>query len=119
MPGNHCHLGKLYGNSGLGYKALSAYCEYKIDGQVMNLCHYPMLSFNYMSRGAWMLYGHVHSKIQKSNHDGAKYFNTLKTLDVGIDNAFHLLGEYRPFNMKYDIEPFMRKKEKKSEIDHH
>mgnify|MGYP005656793001 CR=1 FL=1 len=120
MPGNHCHTGRLYGNKLEGkYTALGGYEEFKIDGQLINCCHYPILSFNHMSRGAWMLYGHVHAKIQRSDHEGAKYFNSLKTLDVGIDNANDLLGEYRPFNMARDIAPFMRTQDKKSQLDHH
>ena len=55
-----------------------------IDGVEIILSHYPYESW----REQIHLHGHTHSKLPiKSNR-----------FDVGIDNAFKLLGEYKPFN---------------------
>lgn len=51
------------------------------------LCHYPMRSWDASHRGSRLLHGHSHGDIEE-------HWNSL---DVGIDNAFKLLGEYRPF----------------------
>jgi len=51
------------------------------------LCHYPMRSWNRSVHGARHLHGHSHAAAREWKN----------TLDVGIDSAFHLLGEYRPF----------------------
>lgn len=51
------------------------------------LCHYPMRSWNMSAHGARHLHGHSHG-------DMPEMWNCL---DVGIDNAFTLLGEHRPF----------------------
>jgi len=51
------------------------------------LCHYPMRSWHRSIHGARHLHGHSHAAAREWKN----------TLDVGIDNAFKLLGEYRPF----------------------
>lgn len=60
------------------------------------LCHYPMRSWNASSHGSWHIHGHSHG-------DMREMYNSL---DVGIDNAFKLLGSYRPFtadDVRYHI----------------
>ena len=87
--------------------------------QILILCHYPILSFNHIGREAIHLYGHVHGAIERSDYCAAKYIRSLKTLDVGIDNAKYLFGEYRPFNLKNDIVPLLLSRASISLIDHH
>jgi len=58
-----------------------------IDSVPAFLCHYPMRSWNMSSHGARHLHGHSHG-------GSPEHFNSL---DVGIDNANRLLGDYRPF----------------------
>lgn len=63
------------------------YLEIQIDKNMFCLMHYPIESWN---RGFIHLHGHCHTLAPiKPNR-----------LDVGIDNAFKLFGEYRPFSLE-------------------
>jgi calcineurin-like phosphoesterase family protein len=63
------------------------YKEIEIRGQKITLCHYAMRVWNQSHRDSWQLYGHSHGSLPPMQ----------RQLDVGIDNSFQLLGEYRPF----------------------
>lgn len=65
-----------------------------------NLFHFPITIWNKAHHGRIHLYGHVHSG----------YTAPDRSLDVGIDNAFKLFGEYRPFSEK-DIQKYMKGRE--------
>lgn len=50
------------------------------DGQAVILCHYPILSWDGMRRGSWMLHAH--------SHRGCNHLNVgIKRFDVGVDNC--------------------------------
>lgn len=72
------------------FSSTQHYLEVFIDGQMLCLSHYPMEEWNDRHSKSWMLHGHQHGK------------NTIipKRLDVGIDNAFKLFDEYKPFSFK-------------------
>ena len=74
--------------------------RFKRPGLVIyiELCHYPMGSWNRKVHGAWHLYGHVHGRYKQ---DGL-------ALDVGIDNSE---VNYRPINL-YEVAEIMYEKEK-------
>lgn len=55
---------------------LGNYAEIIVDKQKIILSHYPLVSWNDMKRGSWMLYGHIHNKLKL---DGRR-------IDVGWDN---------------------------------
>lgn len=42
-------------------------------------------------KGFYHAYGHSHASLEKSPYG--------KSMDVGIDNAYKLTGEYRPFSV--------------------
>ena len=72
------------------------------QGVVLN--HYAMLVWDNSHRGTYQLYGHSHSGIEKiADEDlpGRRQF------DIGIDNAFKLLGDYRPFSW-HEVKEIMK-----------
>jgi calcineurin-like phosphoesterase family protein len=68
-----------------------------VNNQRIVLCHYAMAVFDKSHRGAWQLYGHSHSNAEK-------WLDTVmpnrRSIDVGIDNAAKMLGDYRPFSFE-------------------
>lgn len=69
---------------------ISDYHEFRKDKLLFVLSHYPMLSWNCSHHGSTMLHGHCHSKINHTNLG-------TKRLDVGVDSAKLILGDYVPF----------------------
>lgn len=59
-----------------------------IDGCLISCCHYPFRSWKNSIHGSWNLHGHSHGKLAPLPGQ----------LDVGVDVANMLLGEYRPFS---------------------
>lgn len=51
--------------------------EIIIDHTHVVLCHYPIASWNHVSKGAYMLHGHCHGNLKDDK--------TLKRLDIGWD----------------------------------
>lgn len=78
------------------------YLEIFVNGQPIVLSHYPILSWNGHSKGAWHLYGHVHNNLK---HDLGK------AIDVGVENCPYPID----FN---DIAKIMKDKEIQK-VDHH
>ena len=60
------------------------------------LCHYALAVFNKSHRGAWQLYGHSHSGAEPWMDE---HMPNRRSIDVGVDNAKKVLGEYRPFSV--------------------
>jgi calcineurin-like phosphoesterase family protein len=63
--------------TGSRFTVLGHYAEIFIDGVPIVLSHYPMTSWNHMSKGGYMLHGHCHRNLR--DEPG------LKRLDVGWD----------------------------------
>ena len=78
------------------------------------LMHYAPLIWNKNHRGAIGLYGHSHSGAEDWSDQNLKGH---RSMDVGVDNAFKILGEYRPFKMS-EILKIMEDR-KGFSIDHH
>lgn len=87
--GNHdrAKLGKLC-------KTAQDVADIKIQGTPVFLSHYPHAYWPASHHGSLHLYGHVHSQ-REATLDAA--FPGRRSMDVGVDNAFLLLGAYRPF----------------------
>jgi len=66
--------------------------ELEVDGQLICLSHYKHLVWNKRHHGSWHLYGHSHSNFE--------HVKVGRSMDVGVDNAFRLLGDYRPFSFE-------------------
>lgn len=69
----------------------------------ITLCHFPMESWDGSNWGHLHFHGHCHGTRTP----------TPGMLDVGIDNAYKLLGEYRPFSIQEAIEFVPKRDEEK------
>jgi calcineurin-like phosphoesterase family protein len=71
--------------------------EIKVHSKTIVLNHYAHCFWNRSHYGSWMLYGHAHGNAEEwldFNMPGRL------SMDVGVDNAFRVLGEYRPFSFQ-------------------
>jgi len=75
---------------------------YQIEDQQIVFSHYPFVSWYHSTKGVWNLSGHEHAQMEEKY-----YYN--KSMDVGIDAAFKMFGEYRPFSF-IEIEELLEKK---------
>jgi len=62
----------------------------KKHSQVIVLSHYPQLVWDRKHYGAIHLFGHSHGRTKGGPG----------SMDCGVDNAYKLLGEYRPFSLE-------------------
>lgn len=69
----------------------------KIGDQGIMLCHYAMRVWKNSHFGSWQLHGH--------SHDGLHPYDNQ--LDVGVDSAARLVGEYRPLSFE-EISGFIK-----------
>lgn len=90
--GNHDTKIEQYQDS---FNSMSDIMELNYHGHKFILCHYAMRVWHHMYNGNYHLYGHSHDSIDK--HPNKPWG---KSMDVGIDSAYRILGEYRPFNIK-------------------
>lgn len=58
------------------------------------LCHYPFSRWERRHYGSYHFFGHSHGKYNPGG----------RSLDVGVDSAFTLTGEYRPLSLEEAIE---------------
>ena len=97
------------------------YMEITIGKQQIVMSHYPMAAWNNSFKGSWMLHGHTHDTIVRIPYvqwyGSDYYYTSAKILDVGLDTARRLLGEYRPFSY-YEIEQAFVDKAVVT-VDHH
>lgn len=114
VPGYGIHAQDLF-------KSVSNYLEISVNKQLIVMSHFPMISWNKSYRKSWMLHGHAHdtltSPAYKQWGGGDYFYESSKILDVGVDTAFRLFGEYRPFKFE-EIKEIMNEKQFIS-IDHH
>jgi len=76
------------------FTSVQDYLTVEYYNQTFILFHYPILSWWHIGHGTLMLHGHCHSheNINKQNEK-------CKRIDVGIDHAYKMFGEYRPFEI--------------------
>ena len=68
----------------VGFTSVSEVKEIIYCNQRIFLSHYPHRSWPASHKGSWMLYGHVHSKLDHEDRTLKR-----KTLDVGVDNTIN------------------------------
>ncbi len=100
--GNHDYFERDFYLDYCGFESVSQYLEIVVEKNIIVMSHYPMMSWNYIHRGAWMLYGHVHGTFNRVEDLIRKKIYPInpwvgsKTVDVGIDNNVNL----EPFSYK-------------------
>ena len=95
IRGNHDGNQKLYRDN---FTWTGEVKNIKSNGQSIFLSHYKHAIWDKSHHGTWHLYAHSHAS--------AEHWVIGKSMDVGIDNAYKLLGEYRPFSFE-EIKQFM------------
>lgn len=86
--------------SACGFASVSDYAEISLGGhEIAVLSHYPMLSWNRMRHGSYMLHGHIHAGPEYNERNRA---DGVRRYDVGVD-----ANGYAPVS-KDDIKAFFR-----------
>lgn len=67
----------------------------RVNNQEIVNCHYALAIWNKMHRGAIHCYGHSHSQAEEKLNT---LFPERRSMDVGVDNAYKILGKYAPFS---------------------
>jgi calcineurin-like phosphoesterase family protein len=83
------------------------YYNLKIDSLHIVLSHYAQAFWNKSHDKSWMLYGHAHGTAEDwldANMPGRL------SMDVGVDNIFRILGEYRPISINEISQIFSNRK---------
>lgn len=108
--------GPYYPENDIGQNFTSSchYDEFKINGQKIVLFHYAGVVWNKSHHGAWFLCGHSHATLNPWLN---KNMGNAKIMDVGVDHAAKLFGEYRSFTLD-EIRNYMNAKRGHS-LDHH
>ena len=61
------------------------YYEMYVNGQAITMSHYPVLAWNGIAKGAWMLFGHCHNNLTKTDWVRDNYL-VGKCLDMGTES---------------------------------
>lgn len=105
--GNHDYLltnGKpLNINKNINPKSLFSKCDHQFNLSVNKkhivLGHFPFAVWDGSHYGSWNLHGHCHGTFKDTKPN---------QLDVGIDSAYAIFGEYKPFSY-YEINEILNK----------
>lgn len=96
IVGNHDYFKKRYIAGGYDFFLdVKPYEELEYDRQRFVLMHYPILDWNHMYRGSYMLHGHMHNK---SIYNYQNKQNDIKRYDVGVD-----ANNFTPVSIEYII----------------
>lgn len=104
LLGNHCHhIRQNLDLQSLFVKVLD-YNEFSLFGFNFIMCHYPIMSWNNMSRKSLMLHGHCHHSLKH---------NIPNLIDVGIDGENY---GFKPVHISEFINMYT---ENRANLDHH
>lgn len=81
--------------------------ELNINNKLIILSHYAQAVWNKSHRGSWMLYGHSHSTAEESLNN---FMPQRLSMDIGVDNIYKILGEYRPVSFQEIEKIFLKRK---------
>ena len=65
-----------------------------VQDDLVVMCHYAMLRWDRCHYGSFLAFGHSHGTLSEWIDAN---ISDYRGLDVGVDSAYKLLGEYRPF----------------------
>lgn len=83
IQGNHDYFVKNYRAHNFDFfEEVTFYKEINYNKQRFVLMHYPLLDWNHMYRGSYMLHGHMHNK-EIYNYNNK--ISGIKRYDVGVD----------------------------------
>jgi calcineurin-like phosphoesterase family protein len=68
----------------------------KFGKQKIHMSHYPLASWRAREHGSIHLYGHCHGSMEEILN---RIWPGRRAIDVGMDNAYRLFGEWRPFSL--------------------
>jgi calcineurin-like phosphoesterase family protein len=110
---NHVHI--ILGNHDepskftSGFSSVSDQKMILYTNQKIFMCHYPMRSWSGSYRKSWMLYGHVHGRLNRED-----VVSGSLTLDVGVDNKRDGVEFGTPWSFKDVQQQFLARTKKKS-----
>lgn len=82
------------------------YYELKFESKFIVMSHYCHSFWNKSHYKSWMLYGHAHGTAEKWLDE---HMPDRLSMDVGVDNVFNILGEYRPISF-FEINQIFQEK---------
>lgn len=92
--GNHDKMGAIqrsFGGHVWWHKMI------KLERGMVWACHYPTAYWPQSHYGAFHAYGHLHASAEREvAMDSA--FPGRRSMDVGVDSAYKIFGDYRPFS---------------------
>lgn len=83
-----------------GFSSIQEVKEIIYCNQRIYLSHYPHRSWPASHKGSWMLFGHVHSKLDHEDR-----ISNRKTLDVGVDNT---VNYNKPFGQPWSFKELQK-----------
>lgn len=83
------------------FTSIQDYWEGQLGSHHFVLCHYAFRVWLGSHKGYLHCYGHSHSTLEKHPNG--------RSMDVGIDNAYKLTGEYKPFNINEVVSILMKR----------
>lgn len=91
-----------------GFSSFQEVKEIIYCNQRIYLSHYPHRSWPASHKGSWMLYGHVHNKLNEEDK-----VSNRKTLDVGVDNT---VNYNKPFGQPWSFKELQKLFDKKDKV---
>jgi calcineurin-like phosphoesterase family protein len=92
--GNHDHRGKT--KETFGESNCYEYKMIKENGNMIALFHYPNIFWQASHYQSYHLYGHLHGMREEYLDN---LFPSRRSMDVGPENAYRLIGKFEPFSM--------------------
>ena len=84
--GNHDKYWMKKADLGAWFESVSPMLFVNDHGQTATLCHYPMISWPGMSKGGYMIYGHIH------NNTNADYWPLIAARDLMLNAGVDVNG---------------------------